>query len=402
MTDDATTARSSSEPTVTPTVTAVPGRYIPADAATVSRRLAAAGLKRQAGSGDGFSVRRNTVEVSCRWGPAGRLERGKAEVVAVLRACGYLVVPTGSGSSFEVYRRVANAAHDGVFYAQPWAAKVVDADGSVRKASADPATKAVVAERKAAVERRDVEERAVKKRGAERRDALIAAFGELGVEAGRHSGRFVDSTDIQLSVDAGEKLLELVRAARASSPAPWAVPGGVDGDGFHRRPTSSCCGAGLVARHPDTGLYVSVSDVQDFAGAVRCGRCNREVASVCDPVVAAADSAPPARPDGDSNRAIVHRLLLAAAKARSGLAEAGTLNIGLSPFLDDGPRCILPALSALDGRAEPPTFTETLNMLAVANGAEPNIGICAVGYGGVPTVEEFMGRHLPRRVGGVS
>jgi len=90
------------------------------------------------------------------------------------------------------------------------------------------------------------------------------------------------------------------------------------------------------------------------------------------------------------NRAIVHRLLLAAAKARSGLAETGTLNIGLSPFLDDGPGCILPSRDALDGRAEPPSFSETLNLLIIADRFEPAIAICAVSYGGVPTPEEYM------------
>jgi len=89
------------------------------------------------------------------------------------------------------------------------------------------------------------------------------------------------------------------------------------------------------------------------------------------------------------NRVIVHRLLLAAAKARSDLAETGILDAGLSPFLADGPRCVLPTLDALDGRAEPPSFTETLNLLVVANRVEPHIGICAVGYGGVPTPEEY-------------
>lgn len=94
------------------------------------------------------------------------------------------------------------------------------------------------------------------------------------------------------------------------------------------------------------------------------------------------------------NQVIVHRLLLAAAKARSGLAEAGTLNIGLSPFLDDGPGCILPTLDALDGRAEPPSFSETLNLLSVADRFEPAIAVCAVGYGGVPTPEAYMADRL--------
>lgn len=318
---------------------------------TVSRLLAAAGLVRSKGRGDGFSVRRNRVVFSYRLGPAGRLERDMSLAVEVLRGRGYLVLADGTGSAVEVYRAVRSAAHEEVFYTDPWASKVVDTDGSVRKGTEDPETAAVLAERDAARQRRDVEERAVTQRAQERRDALIAVFGELGVAAGKHRGVYSGSTDIHLGLDAAEKLLGLARAGRASSPAPRAVPGGDAENGSH-------CPTGR-------------------------------------PLVAAPAQEPPAdRPGVVDNRAIVHRLLLAAAKARSALAEAGTLNIGLSPFLDDGDLCILPTLSALDGLAEPPSFIETLNLLIIADRAEPTIGICAVGYGGVPTPAQYMDRRL--------
>jgi hypothetical protein len=88
-------------------------------------------------------------------------------------------------------------------------------------------------------------------------------------------------------------------------------------------------------------------------------------------------------------RQIVHTMLLAVAKARSNMAEAGTLDLGLSRWLDDGPVCILPLLERLDEREEPPSRVEILNLLIVAHRLEPSIAICALRYGGLPTPDDL-------------